>query len=76
MLITCPQCRNRHIISDHLNIFMDTKSTLEDILRRKGQNLKKVVLGEGDLELWPEDSKAAKSEAEGTAESAENGDKK
>ncbi|KAI1933715.1 hypothetical protein LOZ66_006359 [Ophidiomyces ophidiicola] len=43
-----------HIISDHLNIFMDTKSTLEDILAKKGQSLKKVTLGEGDTELWPQ----------------------
>ncbi|KAI1913273.1 hypothetical protein LOZ53_006346 [Ophidiomyces ophidiicola] len=54
VLITCPNCKNRHIISDHLNIFMDTKSTLEDILAKKGQSLKKVTLGEGDTELWPQ----------------------
>lgn len=76
VLITCPQCRNRHIISDHLNIFMDTKSTLEDILKRKGQGLKKVVLGEGDLELWPQDSTAATPEAATAPESAETSDKK
>ena len=34
ILIRCPQCLNRHVISDHLKIFMDEKSTLEDILRR------------------------------------------
>lgn len=35
VLIKCPSCSNRHVISDHLKIFMDEKSTLEDILRRK-----------------------------------------
>ena len=35
VLITCPSCKNRHVISDHLKIFLDEKSTLEDILRRK-----------------------------------------
>lgn len=35
VLIKCPSCENRHVISDHLKIFMDEKSTLEDILRRK-----------------------------------------
>ena len=36
--ITCPSCKNRHVISDHLKVFMDQKSTLEDILRRKAAN--------------------------------------
>ncbi|EEP76224.1 predicted protein [Uncinocarpus reesii 1704] len=62
VLIMCPNCRNKHVISDHLNIFMDTKSTLEDILAKQGQTLKKVTLGEGDLELWPEASAAAEAE--------------
>jgi len=35
VLISCPHCKNRHIISDHLKIFMDQKSTLEDILQRR-----------------------------------------
>lgn len=34
ILIKCPSCANRHVISDHLKIFMDQKSTLEDILQR------------------------------------------
>lgn len=34
ILIKCPSCSNRHVISDHLRIFMDEKSTLEDILKR------------------------------------------
>lgn len=34
ILIKCPTCSNRHVISDHLHIFMDEKSTLEDILQR------------------------------------------
>lgn len=33
-MIKCPSCSNRHVISDHLRIFMDEKSTLEDILKR------------------------------------------
>ncbi|KAF5025019.1 hypothetical protein F66182_2887 [Fusarium sp. NRRL 66182] len=56
-LITCPSCRNRHIISDHLNIFGDRKVTVEDILREKGQLVKRGSLGEdGDIEFWPEES--------------------
>lgn len=58
MLITCPSCRNRHVISDHLGIFGNvTKEgggrTIEDILREKGQLVKKGTLGEdGDIEFW------------------------
>lgn len=53
ILITCPGCKNRHLISDHLKIFSDTSITLEDILKEKGQMMKKGHLGaEGDVEFW------------------------
>lgn len=57
VLITCPSCRNRHIMSDHLGIFGTTSSgegrTVEDILREKGRLVKKGTLGEdGDVEFW------------------------
>ncbi|OAX78213.1 hypothetical protein ACJ72_07481 [Emergomyces africanus] len=51
VLISCPGCKNRHVISDHLNIFMDKKSTLEDILSEHGQTLLKGRL-DGDMEWW------------------------
>ena len=56
-LITCPECRNRHVISDHLGIFTNTKGvTVEDIVREKGQLVKKGSLGEdGDIEFWPDE---------------------
>lgn len=55
-LITCPECRNRHIISDHLGIFGDRKITVEDLMREKGQLVKRGSLGEdGDIEFWPDD---------------------
>lgn len=55
-LITCPDCRNRHVISDHLGIFGDKKQTIEDIMREKGQLVKKGSLGEdGDIEFWPDE---------------------
>ncbi|KAH6898627.1 DNL zinc finger-domain-containing protein [Thelonectria olida] len=55
-LITCPECRNRHVISDHLNIFGDRKVTIEDIMREKGQLVKRGNLGEdGDIEFWPDE---------------------
>lgn len=33
-LITCPNCKSRHLISDHLKIFSDEGITLEDILSK------------------------------------------
>jgi mitochondrial protein import protein ZIM17 len=51
VLIRCPSCSNRHVMSDHLQIFMDEKSTLGDILRRDGRTLTKGYL-EGDMEIW------------------------
>jgi protein import protein ZIM17 len=55
VLIRCPSCSNRHIISDHLQIFLDNASTLEDILKQTGRTLTKGYL-EGDLELWGDDT--------------------
>ncbi|KAG5925650.1 hypothetical protein E4U42_004098 [Claviceps africana] len=55
-LITCPGCRNRHVISDHLNIFGDRKITVEDLMRERGRLVKRGSLGEdGDIEFWPEE---------------------
>jgi hypothetical protein len=57
VLITCPSCRNRHVISDNLNIFGDRKITVEDLLREKGQLVKRGTLGEeGDIEFWEDTS--------------------
>ena len=59
-LITCPECRNRHVISDHLGIFTNRKGvTVEDIVREKGQLVKRGSLGEdGDIEFWPEEDQS------------------
>ncbi|PNY26350.1 Uncharacterized protein TCAP_03721 [Tolypocladium capitatum] len=55
-LITCPSCRNRHVISDHLNIFGDRKITVEDLMRERGSLVKRGSLGEdGDIEFWPDE---------------------
>ena len=51
VLISCPSCKNRHVISDHLNIFFDKRSTLEDILQEQGKKLTKGHL-DGDVEFW------------------------
>lgn len=46
VLITCPGCKARHLISDHLRVFVDASSDLEDILMRKaapGTDLSKLL---------------------------------
>ncbi|KAL8366974.1 hypothetical protein RB595_009157 [Gaeumannomyces hyphopodioides] len=57
VLITCPDCRNRHVISDHLGVFGDRKGvTVEDLMRDRGLLVKKGTLGEdGSIEFWEDD---------------------
>lgn len=53
VLITCPRCKSRHVISDHLKIFSDESVTLEDLLREKGESVQKGLLDEnGDIEFY------------------------
>lgn len=52
------------MISDHLKIFGDRKITVEDLLREKGQLVKKGVVGgdgeQGDLEFWDDGTEAVR----------------
>lgn len=60
VLITCPSCKNRHVISDHLKIFADLSFTVEDLMRDKGELVKRGSISQdGDIELW-EDEKGEK----------------
>lgn len=67
VLIRCPSCHNRHVISDHLNIFFDKKTTLEDILQKDGRQVTRGVL-DGDMEFW-DDGVAHKREKSGPTDS-------
>ncbi|KAI4155599.1 MAG: hypothetical protein LQ340_000892 [Diploschistes diacapsis] len=68
VLITCPNCKARHLISDHLKIFKDQSTTIEDILKAKGEGLTKGTLGEdGDIEFW-EDGTVTQGEGEAEGE--------
>ncbi|PYH77725.1 zf-DNL-domain-containing protein [Aspergillus uvarum CBS 121591] len=74
VLIQCPTCSSRHVIADHLNIFFDQKSTLEDILARQGDKLMRGYTN-GDMEFW-ENGEVKESEAAAVAgkEKGEAGD--
>ncbi|KAK4129003.1 zf-DNL-domain-containing protein [Parathielavia appendiculata] len=53
VLIACPSCRSRHVIADHLRVFGDKAMTVEDLLRERGEQIKRGSLGvEGDVEFW------------------------
>lgn len=69
VLITCPSCRNRHIISDHLNIFGRPGVTVEELMRERGRLVKRGTLGEdGDLEFWEDGSTTVRGERQGDGE--------
>ncbi|KAK9417788.1 putative DNL-type domain-containing protein [Seiridium unicorne] len=68
VLITCPSCRNRHVISDHLNIFGDRKLTIEDLMKERGQLVKRGTLGvDGDIEFWEDGTQTERGAGSSTA---------
>ncbi|KAI9046119.1 DNL-type zinc finger protein [Aspergillus affinis] len=67
VLIKCPTCQNRHVMSDHLNIFFDKKTTIEDILAEKGAKVTKGYV-DGDMEFW-DDGVAHKRSGSGESSS-------
>ncbi|KAF9696385.1 hypothetical protein EKO04_005532 [Ascochyta lentis] len=62
ILIACPDCKNRHLISDHLKIFSDKSVTIEDLMKEKGKLVKRGSLSaEGDVEFWDDGSSTPRS---------------
>lgn len=55
VLIQCPSCDSRHVMSDHLGVFFEKKTTLEDLLKEKGQTLTHGHT-DGNLEFWEDGS--------------------
>ncbi|KAB5551112.1 DNL zinc finger-domain-containing protein [Coniochaeta sp. 2T2.1] len=72
VLIACPSCKNRHVISDHLKIFGDRRVTVEDLLREKGQLVKKGAL-DGDIEFWDDGSTTVREQGEVETQGKEEG---
>ncbi|KAF2144221.1 uncharacterized protein K452DRAFT_223580 [Aplosporella prunicola CBS 121167] len=64
VLVGCPGCRERHLISDHMKIFSDGSVTVEDLMARNGQHVKHGSLSEdGDLELWDDGTQTRRADA-------------
>lgn len=71
VLIQCPGCQSRHVMSDHLGVFFDKKTTLEDLLKEKGQALTHGHT-DGNLEFWDDGSvKSFNSDGNNQIESPE-----
>ncbi|RCI14702.1 hypothetical protein L249_6931 [Ophiocordyceps polyrhachis-furcata BCC 54312] len=76
VLITCPGCRNRHVISDHLRIFGDRDVTVEDLMRERGRLVKRGTLGEdGDVEFWPDELNSSTQTSSSASETQADGPK-
>ncbi|KAL6936492.1 uncharacterized protein HGUI_00526 [Hanseniaspora guilliermondii] len=58
VICECPQCKNRHLISDHMKIFQDNVQnlTLADILKKKGVEISYDINALKDNEV-PEELK-------------------
>ncbi|KND01112.1 uncharacterized protein SPPG_04202 [Spizellomyces punctatus DAOM BR117] len=52
VIIRCEGCASLHLFADHLGWFdsLDPPGTIEDIMKRKGAEVRRVAIGEGDLE--------------------------
>ncbi|KAL4797694.1 DNL zinc finger-domain-containing protein [Aspergillus venezuelensis] len=75
VLIRCPGCDNRHVISDHLKIFFNHSMTLEDLLAQSGKKITKGAL-QGDIEFWEDGSMVRAGEPKGQVKAEESGEKK
>lgn len=66
VLVACPCCKNRHVVSDHLKIFSDRRITLEDIMREKGELVKRGRVGMNgeDMEFYPPEEEGGRKELE------------
>ncbi|KAF8573764.1 zf-DNL-domain-containing protein, partial [Ramaria rubella] len=62
VLVQCPNCKNRHLIADHLGWFKDHEAmkggnlrTIEDLMRIKGEKVKRGRVDAGGVVEYVEE---------------------
>lgn len=45
VIVKCSGCQNKHLVADNLGWFKDKKTNIEDILKEKGETVRRVAIG-------------------------------